>query len=499
MMMHGPILPVVIPLILSFAAALQSKERMWTKRLTSFVAVGLTLGASVALMLQTGPGELFVYELGNWQAPFGIVLVADQLSTMMVTLTSTLAFFVLLYAIKWGDELGEYFHFFFLVQIAGVNGAFLTGDIFNLFVFFEVLLIASYNLLIHGGGKERVGASLHYVIYNLTGSGFFIMALAVIYGLTGTLNMADLAVEVAQMPAEDAALLRAGGLLLLVVFAIKGAILPLYFWLPRAYSAASAPVAAFFAIMTKIGVYAILRVSTLIFNQPNTIVEQLTDPWLIPAGIATLVAGGIGAYAAKQLQTMIAYLVIWSVGTIIAVMGVFTPEAIGAALYYLVHSTLITALFFLLAGIIRRQRGDLGAKLRNGPSVNQTTLLGLLFFAGAVAFAGLPPSSGFLGKVLMLDATTQTPWAVWIWSGVLIMGLFVVIAFARAGSTLFWKTTSDPEPQAESNTIPVLAVFGLLACVIGITLYADPVFDYTLDIGRQLMAPQSYIDTVLRR
>lgn len=264
-MSHLSILPILIPM---FAGALllmlPSLERL--KRSISVLATLALVPLALVLMARADDGQLQVYALGGWQPPFGIVLLLDRFAALMLLATAVLGSAVVLYAIRGDDRRGLRFHALLQFQLLGINGAFLTGDLFNLFVFFEVMLIASYALLFHGGGAERVRAGLHYVLLNLVGSAFFLIAVGVLYGITGTLNMSDLANKVALADADSAPLLAAAGLLLLVVFALKAALLPLHFWLPRAYSAASAPVAALFAIMTKVGVYSIVRVYLLVFS-----------------------------------------------------------------------------------------------------------------------------------------------------------------------------------------------------------------------------------------
>jgi len=263
-----------------------------------------------------------------------------MLSTLMVLLTAVLALFVLLYAIGSGwDERGWHFHALFQFQLMGIMGAFLTGDLFNLFVFFEVLLIASYGLMIHAGGNERLRAGVQYVLFNLLGSTLFLFALGSIYAETGTLNMADLAAR-AELIGPDATVgIRVASVLLLMVFAIKAALVPLHFWLPSSYAEAPGPVAALFAIMTKVGAYAIIRVYTMIFPPDLDVTAGLHDLWLLPAALVSLALGAIGILAAKKLDRLVAFAVIGSMGTVMVAISIFTPDSIAAALYYIVHST----------------------------------------------------------------------------------------------------------------------------------------------------------------
>lgn len=357
-MQHLAILPILVPLCLGALLLLPPLSRqVSTQRVASVVGSLLLLLASIYLFLKVKNQGVIVYALGGWQPPFGIVLVADPLSIIMVLLTSILAFAVCLYAVAGSDKGGAYFHPLFMFQIMGINGAFLTGDIFNLFVFFEILLIASYALLIHAGGKQKTQAALHYVILNLVGSSLFLFGLGILYGTLGTLNMADMAMKVAALQGGTATLAKTGALLLLVVFGLKAALLPLHFWLPKTYSSATAPVAALFAIMTKVGIYSIFRVYVVIFGDHAGELANIATPWLWPLALATVVIGTVGILASPSVKILSANLVITSSGTLLVCAAIDSVEATGAALYYLVHSTLASAGLFLLADVISRQRG----------------------------------------------------------------------------------------------------------------------------------------------
>ena len=403
----------------------------------------------------------------------------------------------LLYASTGTDSQGANYHALFQFQLMGLCGAFLTGDLFNLFVFFEVLLIASYGLLLHGGGRDRVKAGLHYVVFNLVGSSLFLIGVGTIYAVTGTLNMADLAVKVAQVPVADAPLLASGGLLLLVVFAIKAALLPLCFWLPRTYGSATAPVAALFAIMTKVGVYGILRVYTLIFGAEAGAVANLATPWLLPLALLTLAVATVGALASRRLPTLVSYLVIASVGTMLTAIALGTEASIAAAVYYLVHSTLVIAALFLLIDLIACQRGSAEGLLERSNPVGQPGLLGTLFIVAAVAAAGLPPLSGFIGKALILGGALGGEYAGVVYAVILVSGLFTIIALARAGSMVFWNVTEPAEHPVHAVRSRVLAVVALLAMIVGLAFFAGPVVDYSTAIARQMLDPADYLHAVL--
>src|SRR3546814_661414 len=396
-----------------------------------------SLAIAIALFLQAMDGGPSAYALGGWPAPFGIILVLDRLAAMMLLLTSLLALAVLCHAVLTGlDRRGWHFHPLFQFQLLGLNGAFLTGDLFNLFVFFEVLLIASYGLILHGQGKERLKAGVQYVIINLVGSTIFLIAIGILYGVTGTLNMADMAVRVARLPAGDQGLLRAGALLLLAVFALKAALLPLHLWLPRAYAATSPPVAALFAIMTKVGVYAIIRVVTLIFGENAGAAAWAPMPWILPCALLTMVIGFVGLLGSRALRRIAAFGVIGSTGTLLAAVSVFEPQALAAGLYYLPHTTLAGALLFLTTDLIVRRRPSHGdAATARGPFQDMAGL-SLLYMLAAMALVGLPPLSGFIGKLLILQAPSAPPAVAWIWTAVLVTTLIGVLGLARAGTEI---------------------------------------------------------------
>ena len=509
-MSHLIILPIVLPAILAPFIIMVIRHHLDLQRVFSLASTVILSGITLTLMAQATSGDISIYELGNWPAPFGIVLVLDRLSALMIVLTAVLALVVLLYVIGTGwDTKGRHFHALFQFQLMGVMGAFLTGDAFNLFVFFEVLLIASYGLMIHGGGARRLRAGVQYVVYNLLGSTLFLFALGTLYAVTGTLNMADLAERVAALPADETALLRVGAVLLLLVFAIKAAVLPLHFWLPASYANAPMPVAALFAIMTKVGAYSILRMYTLVFGPEVAVTNGLVGDWLLPAALLTLAAGTLGILGAQKLGKLVAFAAIASMGTLLIAISLFTPQATGAALYYVIHSTLATALMFLVADLITERRSG---TIAPAPPMAQNGLIAALFFAGAIAMAGMPPLSGFIGKLLVMDAARDAPQVWLIWAVILIASLITVIGFARAGSLVFWKSydpslAETPDEQSEEDplaprraaALPFVAVFALLAGLAAITIFAGPVTDYTNATAAQLFDPGGYIDAVLKR
>src|SRR3989338_4658506 len=445
-MSHWIIAPVVLPAVLAALIVLLARGHLAAPRGIALVGAVVLLALAALLLASTAGPE--VYRLGNWPAPFGIVLVLDRLSALMLALVAGLSVPVLIYVIGTGwDARGRHFHALFLFQLMGLNGAFLTGDAFNLFVFFEVLLIASYGLMIHGGGRDRLRAGVQYVAFNLLGSTLFLIALATIYAVTGTLNMADLAGKVAALPEGEAGLIRAAAVMLMLVFAVKGALVPLQFWLPGTYANAPGPVAALFAVMTKVGAYAVIRMGRLV-----------------------------------------AFAAIGSMGLLFLAVSAFSVQATAAALYYLIHSTLAAAVLFLLADLVLERRG--GLALQAGAPMSQLGLIAGLFMAGAVAMAGMPPLSGFVGKLLVMQAMP----AAWVWTVILLASFVTMLGLARAGSGLFWEAHEAGEMAPHPAQPLAFGAVGLLvAGLIGLTVFAGPVTAWLTLTAEALHAPAAYI------
>ncbi|TGD43670.1 monovalent cation/H+ antiporter subunit D [Pseudotabrizicola sediminis] len=495
-MYHWIAAPVLLPAIIGALIVLLMRNDLLLQRVFSLLASFGLLAVSIALLIATSSDAPEVYRLGDWPAPFGIVLVLDRLSAMMVTLTAVLAVCVQLYVIgtNW-DTRGRHFHALFQFQLMGICGAFLTGDAFNLFVFFEVLLIASYGLMIHSGGRDRLRAGVQYVAFNLVGSSLFLFALAAIYSITGTLNIADLAVKAAALPEGDAALFRVAAVMLMMVFAIKGALVPLQFWLPGTYSNAPGPVAALFAVMTKIGAYSVIRFGVLVLPPGHPITGTLIADLMLPAALLTLVIGALGILGATTLSRLAAFAAVASMGTAFIAISAFTPASTAAALYYMVHSTLAGAALFLIVDLVvdRRAHDSLHIPL---PPIAQAGLISALFMVSAIATAGMPPLSGFIGKLLVLDALRDS--AALVWSVILVTSLIMIMGFARAGSTLFWKAhASAPDGDAPSHPAQALsfvAVGGLLAGLVGLTIFAGPVIAWLEVTSAGLFDTSAYIN-----
>jgi multicomponent K+:H+ antiporter subunit D len=500
---HWIAAPVVVPLIAGAVCAMAGVRAPRLTAALSLLATLAVLAVAVGLAMQAHGGPVQPYLMGNWPAAFGIALALDRLSALMLLLTALVAIVSLLYALGGDDRRGTHFHALFQFQLMGLNGAFLTADLFNLFVFFEALLSASYGLLLHGHGpgqRERLKATVHYLIFNLAGSALFLVAVSLLYGLTGTLNMASLAIRLAELPSESAALAQAAALLLLVVFAVKAALLPLYFWLPDAYASATAPVAALFAIMTKVGVYAIARTTTLMFGVSSGSATALVFAPMLPAlALATLALAAFGVLAARRLRGLIAYLVIASAGTLLLGLGLATRESVAAALFYLVNSTLVAAAWFLVADRVAAARSSGDALLQPAEVAPRAWApLGVAFFIAAVAVAGMPPLAGFFGKALLLQAAGTTPWAAWTVAIVLGSSLAIVVALARAAGSLFWKPgATAPAGVAAHHPLHTGAIVLGLALVVAAAVGARPVAAFTDSAAEQLFEPRGYIEAVL--
>jgi multicomponent K+:H+ antiporter subunit D len=537
-MTHLIAAPILLPLLTAaIMLMLGEKHRPLKAKINLFSSL---LGLFISVMLlqwtqTTGvPGSIGVYLPGNWQAPFGIVLVVDRLSALMLVLTGIIGVSALLFAMARWDGAGSSFHALFQIQLMGLYGAFLTADLFNLFVFFEVLLAASYGLLLHGSGRARVSSGLHYISINLLASSLFLIGAALIYGVTGTLNMADLAMKIPLVPEADRGLLHAGAGILAVAFLAKAGMWPLNFWLVPAYSSASAPVAAMFAIMTKVGVYTLLRLWTLLFSGQAGASAFFGGDWLIYGGMATMACAGLAIIAAQRLERMASLSILVSAGILLSAIGFAQPNLVGAALFYLVSSTLALSALFMLAELIERSRSaneipledesellprpqeslqppkginlDDEQKAVVGQVIPWTmAFLGLSFIACALLIIGMPPLSGFIGKLSLIGALlnplglgTAAPLSPGAWgllALLILTGLASLMAFSRLGIQRFWTPEERPSPLLRK--LECAPIFLLLGLSIVLTFKAEPLLRYTQATADALNNPQQYVLAVL--
>ena len=524
---HLIIAPILLPLVASALLLLLDERRRMAKNAIALATLLAVLVISVALLLQTvrvgisGDSATRVYLIGDWTAPFGIVLVADWLSDLMIVLTAIIALAAFVYALARWDRAGPRFQALFLLQIMGLNGAFLTGDLFNLFVFFEILLAASYGLLLHGSGAERIKAGLHYVAINVGASLLFLIGVALIYGVTGTLNMADLATIIPGVVGGDLALLQSGFAVLGIAFLLKAGMWPLGFWLPRTYAAAVPPAAAVFALLSKVGIYALLRVYLLLFGTEVGWAGNFGEEWLLFGGIATVAYGTLGVLAARTLSRVAGFCVIISSGTLLASIGAGEGTSLSPLLFYMVSSTLGLSAFYLLLELVERREAEAGIQAIVEPVFEDEytgtiaepeeeevgivipatiALLGGAFAFCALLLAGLPPLSGFIAKFAiihnLLNLGQDVSAAVWIFVFLLIgSGLAILIATTRAGIDLLWEPSDKPQPPLRiAEAVPVGA---LLAVCLGLMVFASPVMRYMERTSLSLQDRQGYINAVL--
>ncbi|HEU4593016.1 MAG TPA: monovalent cation/H+ antiporter subunit D [Steroidobacteraceae bacterium] len=528
---HLVVLPILIPLVAGAAMFFIAEARRAVRVTLAVTSTVSQLAVAVGLLYLTSdaapyiwPEGVGVYAIGGWPAPFGIVLVVDRLTAIMLTLGAIVSTATLVYSVARWDRPGQPFHSLFQFLTMGLNGAFLTGDLFNLFVFFEVLLAASYGLLLRGGGGPRVRLGLHYITINLAASLLFLIGVALIYGMAGTLNMADLAGRAAALAPADRALFDAGAAILGIAFLVKAGSWPLNFWLPGAYSAAMAPVAASFAMMTKVGFYAVLRLGTLMQEY-----ESLGAA-LFYIGLLTLVTATLGILAAKHLARQVAFTVLISMGILLASLGLRNEALTAPVLFYLIVSALTTSTFFMLTGMTERTRAtestpspeDRTVEVEPAyaaygikrPSTYQMAddvgvaipaamaFLGMMFACCVLLVSGLPPLSGFLAKFALLatmlrpDAAGQVASSAWLLGATIVLSGFVsVIALSRIGMRLFWSVASRTTPRLRLLEAAPVAVLVLIC--LGITVAADPVARYLDSTARSLHQPDTYIRAVL--
>ena len=523
---HLMIAPVVLPLVVGAAMLLLDERRRNAKAALDVASTIALVAIAIALVKKSDAapaGIVGVYRLGDWPAPFAIVLVADRLSALMLLLTSVLASAAAVFSLARWHRAGAHFHSLFQFLLMGVNGAFLTGDLFNLFVFFEVMLAASYGLALHGSGVARVKAGLHYIVVNLAASLLFLIGVSLIYRASGTLNMADLAVRIPDVAPANRALLEAGAGILGIAFLLKAGMWPLCFWLPTTYAAASPPIAAIFVILTKVGAYIVLRLWLLLFGEAAGPSAGFGGDWLLVGGMATVAFAAIGSLASQDMARLAAFSVLVSSGTVLAATGMGRVGVTGGALFYMVSSTLGTGAFFLLVELIERGRepgADVLAVTREAYGEDEDIdeeeevgiaipaamgMLGLAFIGCSLVIAGLPPLSGFIAKFALLTAALNpsglpqsgpAPAASWALLPVLILsGLAAVIAMTRAGIRAFWASPDRAVPRVRVIEIAPVALL-LILCSLQ-TIQAGPIMHFMTATAESLHRPHAYVRGVL--
>lgn len=524
---HIMILPVILPLIMAAVLLFINDRQRLLKSALAFASTGLTVFIAAILVYRARDLAPFadVYNLGNWPVPFGIVFVLDRLSAIFLLMAALVSLCALVYATAHWHKVGAHFYSFSQFFLVGVNGAFLTGDIFNLFVFFELMLTASYALLMHGSGAARVRAGMYYVVVNLVASFFFLIGAALLYGGAGTLNMADLAAKIAQAKGDDLLICQIGMAILGMAFLIKAAMWPLCFWAPSTYSSAVAPVGALFSITGKVGLYVILRLSLLMLETDKTGMHAAVCDVLFYGGLMTMIFGFAGVLAGQSLPRLAANFVLVSSGTAMAAMGLDNPALTGAIVYYIISSTFVLAAFFLLTEPVERSQDAAANVLAVSMEVYgedeeeeedeigfyipaTLAILGACFALCALLLIGMPPLSGFLGKFMMIAGifhsagkagTSALPdFQGWLFIVILVLAGFAqLIALTRAGIRIFWAPLEAQVPKVQiTEILPIAALIGF--CFV-LTVAAGPVMQYMDIMGAELHAPNHYIRSVLGR
>lgn len=495
------ILPILIPLLTAAVSLLAWKSRR-VQRGLGVVGTAALLMAAVQLLRVVQQQGIQTARMGNWPAPFGITLVADLFSAIMVVLAGLMGFAVAIYSLVSVDKPREAFGYYPLLHILlmGVCGAFITGDIFDLYVWFEVMLIASFVLLALGGERAQLEGAIKYLTLNLISSALFLAAAGILYGATGTLNMADLARQL--NAASHPGLMTTLAMLFLIAFGIKAAVFPLFFWLPASYHTPPVAVSAIFAgLLTKVGVYALIRVFTLLFVQEVSFTHNLI---LIIAGL-TMVTGVLGAAAQNEIRRILSFHIISQIGYMIMGLGLFSPLAIAGSVFYIAHHIIVKTNLFLIGGLVHRLQGTAQLK-ESGGLYRRYPLVAILFLIPALSLAGIPPLSGFWAKLMLVQAGLEIKqYAIVITS--LAVSLLTLFSMTKIWTEAFWKEkpeTSQPDsaPAAPPLTFgdsflyhfPIVTL-ALLTLAIG--LFAEPMFALAQQAAAQLLNPAEYIEAVL--
>lgn len=515
-------LAIILP-FLGAAVAFLLIRHPKAQQAVSIGVLTITLLLELSLLAQVWNGGTVAVNLGGWLPPWGVVLVVDQFSSLMLVVSSIVGLAVLIYATGQGAADGDaegpvsIFHPTYLILMAGVSNAFLSGDLFNLYVGFEILLTASYVLMTLGGTGPRVRAGVTYVVVSVVSSLLFLIAIAMIYGATGTINMADLAVKLANLDQGTQTMLH---LMLLIAFGIKAAVFPLSFWLPDSYPTAPAPVTAVFAgLLTKVGVYAMVRTETLLF--PG---DTLND-FLMVVALLTMVVGILGAIAQTDIKRLLSFTLVSHIGYMVFGLSISSKLGLGAAVYYVVHHITIQTSLFLVTGLIERRGGTTSID-RLGGLAKLSPILGVLFFIPAMNLAGIPPFSGFLGKLGLLQAGSAlgTPLAWVLVGGSVAVSLLTLLAIARVWNRAFWRSPEEaenPEPellagtdaepgpiktqsalkaQRKSLALPKMMVgptAGLVGVGLLLTIFAGPLVELSDNAAREMLDRHSYVHAVL--
>ncbi|MFT4569902.1 MAG: multicomponent Na+:H+ antiporter subunit D [Hyphomicrobiaceae bacterium] len=485
-----PVLPVALPM-LAGATLILLRERLVLSRIVAVAANISTLVAALMLVERVRTDGIQTLAFGGWSAPFGIVFVVDMLSALMCAVTMIVSTATLVFATCSLDERREryFFYAFFQFLLMGVNGSFLTGDIFNLFVWFEVMLVSSYALMSLGGEAYQLNETFKYVVINAVSSTLFLFSVGLLYALTGTLNMADLVGKIGAI--ESPALVGVLAVLFMTVFATKAALFPVYMWLPRSYFAPPTVISGLFGgLLTKVGVYALFRVVTLWFWD-----VAFVGPVLLFVAGATMLFGVLGALSQWDMKRVLSYHIVSQIGYMIMGLGLLTPGGLAGGIFYMIHHILVKTSLFLVAGAIEKSRGTTHLK-RLGGIIDTDPVLAALFFTAGLALAGAPPLSGFIAKLLLIDAGLES--GAW-----LIVATSVVVSFLTLFSMMkifryaFWREEGAAYIASSGARTRLAAVGVLVTLSLALGLGAEVGFPYAELAAKQLLDPAGYVAAVL--
>jgi multicomponent Na+:H+ antiporter subunit D len=486
-------LPLVLPLLTAGILLCLRHAHENLRHGVNIASCAGLLAVAVMIVARVSDAGVLALHSGSWPAPIGITLAADHLTAAMVLITAVTGLAVAVYAAAAGTgKFRGYFTPLYQALLMGVNGSFLTADLFNLYVWFEVMLMSSFVLVALPGGRAQLEAAVKYLTLNFIASAFFLVGLGVLYGITGTLNMADLSVKL--VAEEQSDLVLSTAVLFLVAFGIKAGVFPFYFWLPSSYHVTPTPVAAIFAgLLTKVGVYACVRVFTLVYSAHQDFLAMI----LLPIGVLTMITGVFGAASQFYIPRILSFHIISQIGYMIVGLGFFTRGALAATVFYIVHHILVKTNLFLIGGIIGRRTGT-QALAKTGGLYAKAPWLAVLFLIPAMSLGGIPPLSGFFAKfALVREGLLLGQWTVI--AAALAVGLLTLYSMIKIWNEAFWKNPPAGErlPDRKVPAMMIAPAVALAACTMAFGLFPGVFMDFSLRAADQLMDPSSYIEAVL--
>ena len=484
-------LPLTLPLGAAAVSIVVGRWRV-AQRVIGVATLAILVGTSVALLVRADRDGAVASQAGGWEAPFGITLIADRMAALLLVVSLATLLVVLVYAIGQGEAERHHvgFHPVYLLMTAGVSGAFLTGDLFNLFVSFEVMLTASYVLITLGGRRDQVRSGMTYVVISLIASALFLTTLGLVYASAGTVNLADLAGRFAELPVGAR---QALAMLMLVVFGIKAAVFPLFFWLPDSYPTAPTPVTAVFAgLLTKVGVYAIIRTQTILVPA-----DDRQAGLILGIAGATMIVGVLGAIAQNDIKRILSFHIVSQIGYMVMGLGFFTVAGIAGAVLFIVHQIIVKATLFLAGGLVEHRTGT-GHLDRLGGMARSVPLVAVLFLLPALSLAGIPPLSGFVAKFALIEAGIADGW--WFVVGLsLLASLFTLFSMMKIWAGAFWGETAPPTPGRRLPALMLGSTAALTAMSLAVALFAGPLYALTERAAGDLVDGDTYVQAVLGR